>query len=80
MSEYYNQAVANHYSSYRPPIHKMILESVLSNEEVFSKGLDVGCGTGYSTVALAEYCLQVYGIDPSQSMLEEARPHEKITY
>ena len=80
MSEYYNQTVAIHYSSYRPPLHEMILEYVLSNEEVFNKGLDVGCGTGYSAVALAKYCLHVYGIDPSQSMLEEARPHEKITY
>ena len=80
MSEHYNQVVANHYSSYRPPLHKMILEFVLSSEDVFNKGLDVGCGTGYSTVALAEYCVQVYGVDPSQPMLEEARPHKKITY
>ena len=80
MGEQYNQAIAMHYSSYRPPLHGMILEYVLSSEEVFNKGLDVGCGTGYSAVALAKYCLQVYGIDPSQSMLEEARPHEKITY
>jgi SAM-dependent methyltransferase len=80
MSEHYNQAVATHYSSYRPPLHEMILEYVLSNEKVFNKGLDVGCGTGYSAVALAKHCLHVYGIDPSQSMLEKARPHEKITY
>ena len=80
MSKHYNQAVATHYSSYRPPLHEMILEYVLSNEEVINKGLDIGCGTGYSAVALAKYCLHVYGIDPSQSMLAEARPHKKITY
>lgn len=58
----------------------MILERVLFEEEVFNQGLDVGCGTGYSAGALAKYCTHIYGIDPSQSMLEEARPHEKITY
>ena len=58
----------------------MILERVLSSEDVFYKGVDIGCGTGYSAVALAKYALCVYGIDPSQSMLEEAMPHERITY
>ena len=80
MSESYNQAVAFHYSSYRPPLHEMILGSVLAGEERFSTGLDVGCGTGYSALALAKFCSHVYGVDPSQSMLEEANPHEKITY
>jgi SAM-dependent methyltransferase len=76
----YNRTIATHYSSYRPPLHDMILSRVLSGENVFDKGLDIGCGTGYSTVALAKYCLHVYGIEPSQSMLEETRPREKIIY
>lgn len=80
MSEQYSQATAIHYSAYRPPLHGMILGRVLSGEEVFTRGLDVGCGTGYSAVALAQYCAHIYGIDPSQSMLQEARPHPKITY
>ncbi len=58
----------------------MILRRVLSGEEIFDQGLDVGCGTGYSAIALAHYCAHIYGIDPSQSMLQEARPHPKITY
>jgi ubiquinone/menaquinone biosynthesis C-methylase UbiE len=76
----YNRAIATQYSSYRPPLHEMILDRVLSNEETFSNGLDVGCGTGYSAVALAKYCRRVYGVEPSQSMLDEAMPHAKITY
>lgn len=80
MTEDYNRAIATHYSSYRPPLHQMILARVLSNEETFCDGLDVGCGTGYSAVALAKYCLRVYGVEPSQSMLGEAMPHAKITY
>jgi len=80
MTEQYNPGVATQYSSYRPPLHQMILGRVLSSRETFHNGLDVGCGTGYSAVALAQHCLHVYGIDPSQSMLDEAMPHAKITY
>ena len=80
MTEQYNQAIATHYSAYRPPLHQMILRRVLSDKETFRNGLDVGCGTGYSAVALTKYCLHVYGVEPSQSMLNEAMPHEKITY
>ena len=80
MTEPYNQAVARHYAAYRPPLHKLILKRVFSTEQRFSDGLDVGCGTGRSTVALAEFCRRVYAIDPSQAMLDAATPHEAATY
>ena len=80
MTDLYNQAIATHYSSYRPPLHRMILERVLADAQSFRSGLDVGCGTGYSAVALARYCLHVYGVEPSPAMLARAVPHEKITY
>ncbi|KAA3660942.1 MAG: class I SAM-dependent methyltransferase [Chloroflexi bacterium] len=80
MSTQYNQATAFHYASYRPPLHSMILEYVLSSEDRFNNGLDVGCGTGYSAIALSKYCEHVYGVEPSLSMLEKASPHHKITY
>ena len=80
MIEQYNRAVATHYAAYRPPLHRVILKRVFSDSETFSEGLDVGCGTGYSATALAAYCAHVYGVDPSQSMLDEATRHKKITY
>ncbi len=80
MSEEYNRATAFHYASYRPPLHAMILERALAAEERFDTGLDVGCGTGYSAIALAKYCSHVYGIDPSEDMLSEAQPWENVTY
>lgn len=80
MTASYHQAVAAHYAAYRPPLHQLILERVLSGEKTFSSGLDVGCGTGRSAVALAAYCAHVYGVDPSQAMLSEATKHERITY
>lgn len=80
MAEQYNQAIATHYAAYRPPLHQMILGRVISEKETFHQGLDVGCGTGYSAVALAPYCHHVYGVEPSASMLSEAMPHERVTY
>lgn len=80
MTEEYNKVIASHYSAYRPPLHDIILEYVLSKNEMFSDGLDIGCGTGYSAIALAKYCSQVYGIEPSRAMLVETIQNEKIRY
>jgi ubiquinone/menaquinone biosynthesis C-methylase UbiE len=75
-----NQTTAHHYAEYRPPLHSMILERVLGNHSNFKQGLDVGCGTGYSTLALAKYCKTVTGIDPSQSMLERSVQRPGVNY
>jgi SAM-dependent methyltransferase len=45
--------------------------------------LDVGCGTGTLTVALAEHGSQAVGIDASETYLASARrnrPHPNVTY
>jgi len=80
MSEKYNKIVANHYSAYRPPLHEIILKKVLSENEKFECGLDIGCGTGYSAIALTNYCSHVIGVEPSKSMLDKSIPNKKITY
>ena len=80
MSETYASKVAAHYAAYRPPLHAKVLGQALHGSESFGDGLDVGCGTGYSALALAKYCLRVNGIDPSPSMLSHAMANERITY
>ena len=80
MTERYDAAVAEHYAAFRPPLHRLILERLIRPGETFSVGLDVGCGTGYSAVALAHFCDRVIGIDSSASMLDQAQPHPRITY
>jgi ubiquinone/menaquinone biosynthesis C-methylase UbiE len=80
MTQQYDRAVAAHYSAYRPPLHQMILQKALSGSGPFDDGLDVGCGTGYSAVGLASHCQRVYGIEPSQSMLDRAIPHPRVLY
>lgn len=78
--ERYDSNAAAHYAAYRPALHSMILARALPRGASFDIGLDIGCGTGYSAVALAEYCNVVHGIDPSPSMLERAIAHEQVHY
>ena len=77
--EIYDAYTARHYSAFRPPLHRFILSQCLG-EDLFSKVLDIGCGTGHSTVALADFCQKVVGFDLSQFMLEQALPHPNIEY
>ncbi len=80
MNERYDTVTAKHYAAYRPPLHQLILGRAISSAESFKLGLDFGCGTGSSTVAIAEYCDHVHGIDSSPKMLNLADSHPKVTY
>jgi ubiquinone/menaquinone biosynthesis C-methylase UbiE len=80
MTEEYNLDVAKHYAEYRPPLHQLILKECINNSEIFHIGLDIGCGTGHSAMALVDYCSLVYGVEPSESMLNQAHTHNKINY
>ncbi len=80
MTERYDSTAARHYAAFRPPLHRLILERVIRPHESFRVGLDVGCGTGYSAVALTKYCDRVFELDPNRSMLDVAQGHPKITY
>jgi len=80
MTERYDNSAAWHFAAYRPPLHRLILERVIQSNESFQTGLDVGCGTGYSAIALSRYCNHVFGVDSSRAMLESAQTHAKVTY
>lgn len=75
----YDEYIAQHYAAYRPPLHRMIADEALTGLQ-FETGLDVGCGTGYSAIALADKCKQVIAVDHSQPMLDLAVPDPKVTY
>jgi len=80
MTERYDSTAARHYAAFRPPLHRLVLDRVIRPHESFGAGLDVGCGPGYSAIALTRYCDHVFGIDPSRAMLDVAQRHLKITY
>lgn len=80
MTERYDSAAAEHYAAFRPPLHPLILGRLLSRAESFRTGLDIGCGTGYSAVALSAYADRVFALDSSRAMLDRAQTHSSVTY
>lgn len=80
MSSEYDSITAKHYAAYRPALHEMILKKCLVPDRDFQLGLDIGCGTGHSSIALSKFCHKVIGIDPSIGMIENAIEHSKIEY
>ncbi|SRR6056297_329973 len=79
MSSEYDKVSAFHYAAYRPELHKSILHSCLGNQK-FTRGLDIGCGTGVSSVALSHFCTNVIGVDPNEKMLSQAVTEDNINY
>lgn len=82
-----DKRIAEGYGTYRPQLHKQVLEMALSDQAtsrqaadlcahqaaIFRQGLDVGCGAGLSAKALGMYCGRVTGIDASGDMIAAAR-------
>jgi SAM-dependent methyltransferase len=80
MSKEYDQITAFHYAAYRPSLHSDILKAYFRKAVKVKTGLDVGCGTGHSSIALTAYCDRVIGIDPSQEMLQKAITNPSVQY
>jgi SAM-dependent methyltransferase len=66
--------MAEGYARSRPSLHPLILERIRAHlsTERFDTALDVGCGAGLSTAALAPIAARCYGIDPALNMLRLA--------
>ena len=69
------------YHDVRPRYHHLPFRLVRAHvgPDIIS-GLDVACGTGHSTVALAEISNRVVGCDQSEQMLREARAQSSIEF
>jgi SAM-dependent methyltransferase len=75
--------VAAGYAAARPYLHPEILalaRDVIRPAARFSRALDVGCGTGLSSVALLDLAQEVVGIDASVDMLRHARRVNGVRY
>jgi ubiquinone/menaquinone biosynthesis C-methylase UbiE len=79
--------VGVHYDRGRPYHHDRTLERVVTMVDRAmvgagrpGRGLDVACGTGMSTVALAGHADAVVGVDVSPEMMRSARPAPGVRY
>jgi ubiquinone/menaquinone biosynthesis C-methylase UbiE len=86
MSYFAYQTAAERYASNRPFFHPLVIakaKEYLQLEQPLDHALDVGCGTGQSTVALTAIAHRVTGIDVSQEMLSFAQRYNTsptVTY
>lgn len=73
MASVYDSArLAAGYAFDRPPVHERILRAARLDGRAV-RALDVGCGAGRSTAALAPYARRVVGVEPVPAMLAHCR-------
>jgi len=83
MSFWSTQLAADYYAKGRPYFHPTVISQIaeyLQDFIPFERALDVGCGTGLSTVALKQIVSHVSGIDVSPEMLRHAPSDESLTF
>jgi SAM-dependent methyltransferase len=69
-------AVAHRYAEGRPDYHEEVSNQVaafLGDVVPVARAVDVGCGTGQSTRAMARLARQIVGLDMSEAMIRQAR-------
>jgi SAM-dependent methyltransferase len=77
------RAAARRYTKGRPYFHPKVIARVRDFLELagpVGAALDVGCGSGLSTLALAEIARSVVGVDASREMVALAPPGARVSY
>jgi len=76
------RTAAERYALGRPYLHPLIVQRVreITGTGRFAAVLDVGCGTGQSTRAVAEIAERTVGIDPSPEMLAQTTPGRGVEF
>lgn len=73
----YNAAQGKAYSEFRrdydPKVYQTIMDHHTSTGGQLDTFLDVGCGPGYATRALAPHFARALGLDPAEGMITTAR-------
>jgi ubiquinone/menaquinone biosynthesis C-methylase UbiE len=83
MNYFSPKTAAERFAAGRPFFHPFIIRQIkeyLALENKFPSALDVGCGTGFSTVALREIAENIVGLDASSKMISFAPKDDKINY
>lgn len=83
MNYFSPRSAAERYAKGRPYFHPIIVERIrefLSIDNPLPSALDVGCGTGLSTVALKRIAQTIVGIDASVEMITLAPEENGVKY
>lgn len=72
--------MAVRYARARPALNALFVDELSRSTGRLGRVLDVGCGTGMSSRALALAAESVIGLDPSLPMLAAARAHPRVAY
>ena len=83
MNFFSSSSAAARYPKGRPYFHPLVIERIrqfLSLKQPVARAVDVGCGTGLSTIALKELAREVVGVDASAEMLALAPVDSSIRY
>ncbi|MCY1703383.1 class I SAM-dependent methyltransferase [Deinococcus sp. SL84] len=73
-------AEAQRYAAGHPYFHPAVLERLRPLLNGHTLGADVACGTGLSSLALAELVNEVRAFDSSEAMLTQAPAHTRIAF
>ena len=82
-SPFGSDAAARLYAEGRPDYSQFVAELIRAITGIGSPvsfAVDVGSGTGISTMAIAAMAESVVGVEPSKAMLERATPAENVSY
>lgn len=83
MNFFSSQSAAERYPKGRPYFHPLVIERIrtfLSSTKQVQRAIDVGCGTGLSTVSLKEIAGEVIGVDSSLEMIALAERTKSVRY
>jgi SAM-dependent methyltransferase len=73
-------SVAAGYQAYRPGYPPALFEWLAAVAPARGRAVDLGCGTGQASVALARHFDEVIGLDPSAEQIAHAEPHPRVSY
>lgn len=83
MNYFSPKSAAERFANGRPYFHPVIVRRIkefLSITKPLSSALDVGCGTGLSTIALKELAQNAIGVDASAEMIALAPKENGVRY
>jgi ubiquinone/menaquinone biosynthesis C-methylase UbiE len=78
-----SKSASERYAKGRPYFHPQVIQRIkdyLSLTEPVAWALDVGCGTGLSTIALKQIATRIAGVDAAPEMITLAPADPQITY